>query len=118
MNAGTTLILKRTFPASCERVFAMWTSAELMMKWFCPGKDMTVPVAEVDAREGASYRIVMQNKDGETYSPSNLGAGHNFITYLLLLTSNWLYEISYKVMPGTKIAGTKIAAPLLSDPGE
>ena len=70
MNAGNTLVLKRTFPASCERLFAMWTSAELMMKWFCPSKEMEVPVAEVDAREGGSYRIVMQNKDGETYSPS------------------------------------------------
>ena len=72
MNTGNTLVLKRTFPASCERLFTMWTSAELMMKWFCPGKEMTVPVAEVDAREGGSYRIVMQNKDGETHSPSGI----------------------------------------------
>jgi uncharacterized protein YndB with AHSA1/START domain len=50
----------------------MWTSAELMMKWFCPSQEMTVPVTEVDAREGGSYRIVMQNKDGETYSPSGV----------------------------------------------
>lgn len=72
MNAGNTLVMKRTFPATCERLFAMWTSAELMMKWFCPGQEMTVPVAEVDAREGGTYRIVMQNKDGETYSPSGV----------------------------------------------
>jgi uncharacterized protein YndB with AHSA1/START domain len=72
MNAGNTLVLKRTFPASCERLFSMWTSAELMMKWFCPSEEMTVPVAEVDAREGGSYRIVMENKDGETYSPSGM----------------------------------------------
>ncbi len=72
MNAGNSLVLKRTFPASCERLFAMWTSADLMKKWFCPGKEMTVPVAEVDAREGGNYRIVMQNRDGETYSPSGI----------------------------------------------
>lgn len=72
MNAGDSLVLKRTFPATCERLFTMWTSAEMMMKWFCPGKEMTVPVAEVDAREGGTYRIVMQNKDGETYSPSGV----------------------------------------------
>ena len=72
MNAGNSLVLKRTFPASCERLFALWTSAELMMTWFCPSEEMTVPVAEVDAREGGSYRIVMQNKDGETYSPSGV----------------------------------------------
>ncbi len=72
MNAGNSLVLKRTFPASCERLFSLWTSAELMMTWFCPSEEMTVPVAEVDAREGGSYRIVMQNKDGETYSPSGV----------------------------------------------
>ena len=72
MNATNSLVLKRTFPASCERLFSLWTSAELMMTWFCPSKEMTVPVAEVDAREGGSYRIVMQNKDGETYSPSGV----------------------------------------------
>lgn len=72
MNAANSLVLKRTFPASCERLFAMWTSADLMMQWFCPGKEMTVPLAEVDAREGGNYRIVMQNRDGETYSPSGI----------------------------------------------
>jgi uncharacterized protein YndB with AHSA1/START domain len=72
MNAGNTLVLKRTFPASCERVFAMWTTDELVKKWFCPGEDMTVPVAEVDAREGGRYRIVMQNKEGGTHSPSGV----------------------------------------------
>ena len=72
MNAANSLVLKRTFPASCERLFSLWTSAELMMTWFCPSKEMTVPVAEIDAREGGSYRIVMQNKDGETYSPSGV----------------------------------------------
>ena len=72
MNAGNSLVLKRTFPATCERLFAMWTTAELLMKWFCPGRDMKVPVAEVDAREGGSYRIVMEDKDGKTYSPSGV----------------------------------------------
>jgi len=62
--------MKRTFPASRAKVFEAWTRAEMMKQWFCPGADMTVPVAEVDAREGGSYCIVMKNKDGETYSPS------------------------------------------------
>lgn len=66
------LTVRRTFPASQERLFAMWTTADLMKQWFCPGKDMTIPVAEVDARDGGTYRIVMQNKDGETYSPSGV----------------------------------------------
>ena len=72
MNAGNALVIKRTFPATPEKLFTMWTTSELMRQWFCPGQDMTVPVAEVDARDGGTYRIVMQNKDGETYSPSGV----------------------------------------------
>ncbi|MDA0994791.1 MAG: SRPBCC domain-containing protein [Proteobacteria bacterium] len=72
MGGTRSLKLKKTFSASQERLFAMWTSADLMKQWFCPGSDMTVPIAEVDARAGGSYRIVMQSKDGETYSPSGV----------------------------------------------
>ena len=70
MSAENTLIIKRIFPASCERVYAAWTREEIIKSWFCPGEGMTIPVAELDTREGGDYRIVMQNQDGETYSPS------------------------------------------------
>jgi len=72
MNSGSSLVMKRTFPASCEKLFAMWTSEELLKQWFCPGEDMTIPLAETDPREGGNYRIVMQNNEGETYSPSGV----------------------------------------------
>lgn len=72
MTSDSKLTIKRTFPASCQRVFAMWTRADLIKKWFCPGDDMTIPVAEADPRPGGSYRIVMQDKDGTTYSPSGV----------------------------------------------
>jgi glutathione S-transferase len=72
MTAATTLVIKRTFSTPCERLFAMWTTEELIKQWFCPGKDMTVPIAEIDSREGGSYRIVMHGADGTTYSPSGV----------------------------------------------
>ncbi len=72
MSSANSLVIKRTFPTTCERLFAMWTTEDLLKKWFCPGRDMTIPVAEADARVGGSYRIVMQNKDGETYSRSGV----------------------------------------------
>ena len=72
MNEASSLTIKRNFPASRERLFAMWTNEDLLKTWFCPGKDMTIPVAETEPREGGRYRIVMQNKDGETYSPSGV----------------------------------------------
>ena len=70
MSSANMLVITRIFSAPPEQVFAAWTRAEIMKRWFCPGEGMTIPVAEVDAREGGNYRIVMQNKDGETYSPS------------------------------------------------
>ena len=69
MTDQTSLKLTRVLPASRERVFSLWTDPEELKKWFAPG-EMTVPVAEVDLRRGGAYRVVMQNKDGETYSPS------------------------------------------------
>ena len=72
MKGNKSLVIKRTFAASCERLYSMWTDADLLREWFCPGEDMTVPVAEADPREGGSYRIVMENKDGVTHSPSGV----------------------------------------------
>jgi len=72
MKANESLVIKRTFAASCERLYSMWTDADLLREWFCPAEDMTVPVAEADPRDGGSYRIVMENKDGVTYSPSGV----------------------------------------------
>jgi uncharacterized protein YndB with AHSA1/START domain len=72
MTAKPSLTMTRTFPAAVERLYALWTREELLKKWFCPGDDMTIPVAETDPREGGSYRIVMQDKDGQTYSPSGV----------------------------------------------
>ena len=70
MPDGNTLVMTRILPASKKRVFDAWTKPDLIRQWFAPGEDMTVPVAEIDARDGGDYRIVMQNKDGETHSPS------------------------------------------------
>ena len=85
MSTANTLVIKRNFPASCERLFGMWTTEELLKQWFCPGKDMTIPVAEVDAREGGSYRIVMLGTDGKSHSPS--GIYEQFVPYEKLVFS-------------------------------
>lgn len=70
MSDTHTLVMTRVLPASRAAVFRAWTTTEMLVAWFCPGEEMTVPVAETDPREGGTYRIVMQNKDGETFSPS------------------------------------------------
>jgi uncharacterized protein YndB with AHSA1/START domain len=70
MTNGNSLVLTRVLPASREKVFAAWTDEATIKQWFCPSEGMTVPVAELDAREGGTYRLVVEDADGETYSPS------------------------------------------------
>ncbi len=59
--------LRRTFNAPRERVFAAWTDAEQMSKWFCP-PDAETFKSEVDLKVGGSYVIGMKNrKTGEKH---------------------------------------------------
>ena len=61
------LRLSRTYKASCDRVFAAWSSAENLKQWFCPG-DKTVAAAAADFKVGGSYRITMQEPNGDQYT--------------------------------------------------
>ena len=38
------LLVKRTFNAPVERVYAAWTDADQIKRWFAPG-NMSVPMA-------------------------------------------------------------------------
>jgi len=60
----TTLVLRRTFDAPRERVFAAWTQPDILREWFKPG-DHTLPEMTMDVREGGRYRIVFKDPDGE-----------------------------------------------------
>lgn len=60
----TTLVLRRTFAASRERVFAAWTQPEVLREWFKPG-DHTIPEMTMDVREGGRYRIIFEDPTGE-----------------------------------------------------
>ena len=59
------LTLNKRCNAPVARVFAAWSSAEMIKRWFGPGT-VTVPEAEVDFRVGGAYRIVMRHSDGKT----------------------------------------------------
>ncbi len=69
MPTEISLVIKRTFAASAERVFAAWTQAELLKQWMGPGA-VTVSVAEVDLTVGGAYKLVMNNPEGGTHIPS------------------------------------------------
>ncbi|MBL9128919.1 MAG: SRPBCC domain-containing protein, partial [Verrucomicrobiales bacterium] len=57
------LLITRLIDAPPERVYAAWTTPELLRQWFAPLPVVT-PVAELDVRPGGSSLIVMRLPDG------------------------------------------------------
>lgn len=55
----------RRLPASRDEVFDAWLDAESLQAWMCPGATRKT-VAELDARVGGRFRIVMTGEDGDT----------------------------------------------------
>ena len=53
------VIIKRTFSAPIERVWSMWTESEHFASWYGP-QGASIPVAEMDVREGGKRKIGMQ----------------------------------------------------------
>lgn len=61
-----TVEITRLVDAPRERVFAAWTRAEQLARWFGP-KGFTVPSCEADPRPGGAFRLVMRSPDGKDY---------------------------------------------------
>jgi uncharacterized protein YndB with AHSA1/START domain len=66
MLAKPSLTLTRRLKAPPAKVFAAWTDAEKIKRWFGPGEVEPV-LAESDPRVGGRYRIVMRANDGEEH---------------------------------------------------
>jgi len=56
------LVVRRLLPVPRQRVFAAWLDPESLARWMCPGQ-MTRATAEVDARVGGKFLIVMHHGD-------------------------------------------------------
>jgi uncharacterized protein YndB with AHSA1/START domain len=59
------LEIRRVIRASRERVFAAWTQAESIQKWFGPS-NVTAAKVEADVQEGGTYRIETASCDAGT----------------------------------------------------
>jgi uncharacterized protein YndB with AHSA1/START domain len=59
-DPSTTLVLRRTFTASQERVFRAWIEPEALEHWLRP-RGMSVIVRSLDARVGGSFRFDLEN---------------------------------------------------------
>lgn len=56
--------VERTFNAPSEKVWALWTDAEAMKKWWSP-KGFTAPVIKNDFRQDGTFLFSMQAPDGK-----------------------------------------------------
>jgi len=57
---NTTLVLRRTFAASRQRVFRAWIEPEALEQWLRP-RGMSLTVSQLDARVGGSFRFELEN---------------------------------------------------------
>jgi uncharacterized protein YndB with AHSA1/START domain len=58
------LSIRRTIRAPRSKVYEAWTKAEVLSKWFAPTDDYRTDIAELEVREGGTYRIVMRHPNG------------------------------------------------------
>jgi len=57
------VVIERTFEASANLVWQMWTDPEHFKQWYGP-QGFSVPVAEIDLRVGGKRLICMASPDG------------------------------------------------------
>ncbi|HLJ53793.1 MAG TPA: SRPBCC domain-containing protein [Chthonomonadaceae bacterium] len=51
------VIVRRVIDAPAEKIFRAWTDPAHIKNWFTPNEAVTMLSADVDAREGGSYRL-------------------------------------------------------------
>jgi uncharacterized protein YndB with AHSA1/START domain len=57
------ILMTRDFNAPRQRVFDAFTKPEFLQRWYGP-RDWTIPLCEIDLREGGAYHWVMRAPDG------------------------------------------------------
>ena len=60
----TSLTIRRTFDALCERIWSAWTDPDEIEQWLRPA-GFTVDFAEGDVRPGGAWRSGMRSPDGD-----------------------------------------------------
>jgi uncharacterized protein YndB with AHSA1/START domain len=60
------LVLERVIDVPRERVWAAWTTPELVKQWFTPEPWKTVD-CEIDLRPGGVFRTVMRSPEGQEF---------------------------------------------------
>ena len=64
----TVLELEHRYAAPREQVFDAWTNPAVLKRWWAAAPTWETPLAEVDTREGGSYRLSMRTDEGEVHT--------------------------------------------------
>lgn len=62
------LELEHRYAVPRERVFEAWTNPEVLKRWWAAAPSGETPLADVDAREGGSYRLSMRTDTGDVHT--------------------------------------------------
>lgn len=81
--------VRRQLAAAPERVFAAFTSAEVVARWLTPSPDVQLTVLQLDFREGGSYRFAYDTPGGERMQ---VGGTYREIEAPRRLVFSWLIE--------------------------
>ena len=82
------LTIRRHIKASPEKIFAAWTQAEQLMRWFGP-VGVTLDSAKADARPGGRYDIRFFSPDGEE---NNVGGVYREVVKNEKLVFTWAWK--------------------------
>ncbi|HTN26675.1 MAG TPA: SRPBCC domain-containing protein [Burkholderiales bacterium] len=61
------LTLNRSYPVPPETVWRAWTDPQALKRWFGPGGEDPVSLAQLDVRVGGRFRIVFGGPDGKAH---------------------------------------------------
>jgi uncharacterized protein YndB with AHSA1/START domain len=90
MSDTKSLHIERTYQAPAEKVFAAWTSEEVLKRWWQAERDWETTEAEVDLRVGGDVRVVM--RDPEKGVDHGGGGKYTEIDPPRRLSFTWLWD--------------------------
>jgi uncharacterized protein YndB with AHSA1/START domain len=67
LETKPSLSLRRHYPVAPEKVWRAWTDPEALKRWWGPGGQDPVSLAELDVRVGGRFRIVFGGPQGREH---------------------------------------------------
>ena len=102
-QAGPAIELEKIISATPSQVFNAWTQPSQIAKWWGASDQHETFLAEVDLREGGSYRLGMRAPDGKEFI---VRGEYQEIIANKKLVFTWLWEHSDTGFPVTLVTVT------------